>query len=171
MPRLYAWIALCLLLVGTACSTAPDSHAAATTFVVVRHAEKASDDPRDPSLTERGRQRAAALAASLAKEPVVAVYATDYRRTRQTAQPLATAHGLEVTSYDAKQATGDFVAALRRRHGIGTVIIVGHSNTVPDIASALCRCTAAKIDESDYGNLYTVRVDASGRAMLSHEHD
>ncbi len=171
MPRLYAWIALCLLLVAAACSTAPDSHAAATTFVVVRHAEKASDDPRDPSLTERGRQRATALAASLAKEPVVAVYATDYRRTRQTAQPLASAHGLEVTRYDAKQATGDFVTTLRRRNGIGTVIIVGHSNTVPDIVSALCRCTAAKIDESDYGNRYTVHVDASGQATLSHQHD
>lgn len=171
MAHLNRWIAAGLLLVASACSTAPEMPAATSTFVVVRHAEKATDDPSDPSLTDAGRERAAALAASLARQPVVAVYTTDYRRTRHTAQPLASARNLAVITYDAKQPADQFVSELRRNHPHGTVVIVGHSNTVPAIVSALCDCAIAEIDESDYGNLYTVRVDARGQAILSHQHD
>lgn len=161
-----AWAVLAASGCASMQATAP-----AATYVVVRHAEKATDDPRDPALTEAGRQRALALASRLKYAPVVAVYATDFRRTQQTAAPIASTHGLAVATYDAKLPADAFAARLRRDHGRGIVVVVGHSNTVPGIVSALCACTVAPIDEADYGNRYFVDIDAQGEARLRHERD
>lgn len=128
-----------------------------TTFILVRHAEKAADDPRDPALTPAGLQRAERLARLLADRPLAAVYATDYRRTRQTAQPAASRHGLDVTVYDAAQPPHEFAQGLRRRHRGETVLVVGHSNTIPGIVSQLCECSVDPLDESEYGDLFEVR--------------
>lgn len=127
-------------------------------YVVVRHAEKASDDARDPSLSDAGLARADALAKLLRSRNVVAAYATDYRRTRDTAAPTAVAHDVSITSYDAGAPADAVATRLRRAHQRGTVLVVGHSNTVPGIVAALCRCEVAPIDESDYGNLFEVHV-------------
>ncbi len=152
---------------GTAFTTAADP----LRFVIVRHAEKSIDESTDPSLTDAGRRRATVLAEGLADDPVVAVYASGYRRTQQTAAPIASRHGLAVRVYDAGQPATEFVSRLRREHAQGTVVVVGHSNTVPDIVSALCACVVAPIDESDYGNRYEVAVDAGGAVALHHRRD
>jgi phosphohistidine phosphatase SixA len=60
-----------------------------TTVIIVRHAEKATDDARDPSLSPAGQHRAQALASALGDAGVTALYATQYKRTRATAEPLA----------------------------------------------------------------------------------
>jgi broad specificity phosphatase PhoE len=132
----------------------------------VRHAEKAGDDPRDPSLSEAGAARAQALARWLADAPLRAVYATGYRRTQQTARPSADAHGLAVTPYDASLPAGAFAARLRTTHRRGTVLVVGHSNTAPALAAALCGCATTPLGDGDYGRVYRIRVDADGHARL-----
>jgi broad specificity phosphatase PhoE len=149
----------------TGCASTPPSPAA--TFVVVRHAEKVDDDTRDPVLNAAGRARADALALQLRNAPVTAVYATGYRRTQQTAAPLARMHGIEVRTYDAKAPAPVFAAQLRSEHRSGTVVVVGHSNTVPDIVAALCACAVAAIDESVYGGRYEVHLGSDGRAALT----
>jgi uncharacterized protein (TIGR02246 family) len=131
--------------------------AATTTFILVRHAEKATDDPRDPALTPAGLHRAERLARLLVDRPLTAVYATDYRRTRQTAQPTAASHGLDVTIYDAGQPSHEFAQVLRRRHPGETVLVVGHSNTIPGIMSQLCECMAHSLEEDEYGDLFEIR--------------
>lgn len=146
--------ALLMLLAG--CSHF-GSAAAPATFVIVRHAEKASDDPRDPSLAAQGQTRAQRLAESLRGEPLVAAYATAYRRTQQTAQPSAREHSIAVTTYDAAQAVGEFAEQLRRTHTSGTVLVVGHSNTASAIAAALCGCEVAPMGDNDYGRRMTIR--------------
>lgn len=152
-----------------ACSTVgpstPDAEAAVT-FVVVRHAEKVDDGSDDPTLTPAGQARAQALADSLAGSDVVAVYATDYLRARDTAMPTAHAHGVPVTTYDARQPADGFAAMLLRTHDAGTVLVVGHSNTAPGIASALCGCEVAPMTEAEYGRRMTVHVDGSGQVTL-----
>lgn len=153
------------ILLG-ACATRDAAPPAALTVVIVRHAEKAIDDTRDPPLTAAGIARAEALAAALASAPVVAVYATGYQRTRQTAAPTARVHGLPVTSYDAKAPAADFAAQLRRRHRHGHVLVVAHSNTAPDIAAALCGCQVAPMDESEYGRRMTVHIAPEGAVTL-----
>ena len=103
---------------------------------VVRHAEKAADDPRDPSLSEAGGERARELARTLRHAGVTHLFATRYRRTRDTLAPLAEATGKEVVVTEA----GDMAGLASRLEGLppGSVAVVaGHSNTVPALVGAL----------------------------------
>lgn len=161
----------CLLLAVSACTASrqaamPD---ATTTFVVVRHAEKSKDDARDPSLSEAGRKRALALARLLADAPLTAAHATGYRRTQQTAEPAAQAHGLTVRIYDAQQSATSLATQLLAADGGGTVLVVGHSNTVPDIVSALSGQAVEAIADDEYDRLYRVRIVAGGKPRVELE--
>lgn len=168
--RTFAGFALVLLLSACASSPGPDHEPApGVTFVVVRHAEKASDGGKDPGLTAAGTARAQALATRLSSAPVRAAYATGYRRTQLTATPSAQAHGLGVTTYDADQPADQLAARLRRDHADGHVLIVGHSNTAPQIAAALCGCTVAPMDDAEFDRLMTVRIGSDGEAVFSTE--
>ena len=158
-------ILLLLLLAGCA-SVAAIEPATPATFVVVRHAEKADDGTRDPPLSAAGQARAQALAQRLARSGLVAVYATPFRRTQQTAQAAATSAGLPVTTYAADVAPSDFATTLRARYRHGTVLVVGHSNTVPGIVASLCSCRIAALDENSYDGIYTIRIAADGKASL-----
>lgn len=151
------------------CSTAPARDADTVTFVVVRHAEKGADDARDPSLSQAGQARAQRLAALLSDEPVNAAYATAYRRTYRTAQPVAENHFLRIATYDAQTPASQFVEQLRTLHKIGTVLVVGHSNTVPDIVGALSGRSIEAMGDDEFDRLYRVRIGADGKTMLSQE--
>jgi broad specificity phosphatase PhoE len=169
LPYLLRFFALLLMLpLLAACASGPAREAASAplTFIVVRHAEKATDDPENPSLSAAGLARADALAQRLHDVPLVAVYATEFRRTRQTAHPAATAHGLPVEAYYARGPAGEVAAQWKQRHRAGTVLVVGHSNTVPDLVAALCGCAAAPMDETEYDRVSIVRVHADRPATL-----
>lgn len=137
------------------------------TVVVVRHAEKADDGTRDPDLTEAGRERARALADALAETDIAAIYASQYRRTRATAEPLATNRGLEV---QVREITGenlatwfdDLNAELHERHAGRTVVVVGHSNTVPRLVHVLTGRPVPPMTETEYDTLYIVTSDDHG---------
>jgi len=169
MPFMPMRIAISLLLACllAACMPHPRQPSADVAYIVVRHAEKVTHDPRDPVLTETGRARADALAASLAHAPLVAAYATAFRRAQQTAAPSARTHALTVITYDAKAPTADFAAQLKRTHTVGTVLVVGHSNTAPDIAAALCGCQVPSMDDTEYDRRMTIRIAPSGAANLT----
>lgn len=160
---------LCLLLAAAAlalsgCASTPSSDG--TTFVVVRHAEKATDDPEDPQLSEIGRRRAQRLAEVLADAPVVAVYATEFKRTRQTAQPIADRRHIPVNAYFSRGPAAESAARWRRDHDHGTVLIVGHSNTVPDLVTALSGQPAAPMPDTEYDRLTRIHVGADGRVRV-----
>ncbi len=166
-------MAAAISAVGSGCASrdagvaqAPQMTATTTTFVIVRHAEKGLDDPKDPSLSEIGQARAHRASAHLADERVIATYATRYRRTQMTAMKTAQAHGLEVTIYDAAQPAAGFAAQLRRAHSDGVVLVVGHSNTVADIAGALCGCAVTPVREDEYDRWIEIRIDRNGAAKL-----
>lgn len=166
MPALNILSPLLALCVLAGCASSPPQPAAALEFVLVRHAEKADDDPRDPNLSAAGHERAQRLAASLAHDPLQAAYATAYKRTRQTAEPSARAHGLAVSGYDAKLPAAEFAARLRREHARGRVLVVGHSNTVPEIAAALCACKVAPMAEGEFDRRLSITFDRAGQARL-----
>ena len=159
-------LVLAMVMLVTSCATPSAVEPAGANFVVVRHAEKSDDDPRDPSLSAAGQVRAQTLAASLADTPLTAAYATTYRRTQLTAAPAAQAHALAVVTYDAKQSPGDFAAQLRRSHRHGTVLVVGHSNTASEIAAALCACAVAPMADDEFDRLLTIHIDATGTAKI-----
>jgi broad specificity phosphatase PhoE len=161
-------LALALLLASlAACGTMPPGDASAPlTFVVVRHAEKATDDPGNPGLSAAGQARAVALAHRLRDAPLVAAYATEFRRTQQTAQPTADAHAVPVKAYYARGPAREIAAQWKLAHHGGSVLVVGHSNTVPDLVAALCGCETAPMDDSEYDRLSLVRIGSDGRATL-----
>lgn len=124
-----------------------------TTVYLVRHAEKASDGSRDPALTSEGQARAGRLAELLANEDVSGVYSTNFKRTRDTAQPVAEQFGLEVNIY----SPFDLAASLEMvaRHAGKTILIVGHSNSTPAIVNFLLRQDQVEqLDESEYDKLF-----------------
>lgn len=138
------------------------------TIVLVRHAERADAGTgpptmaADPSLSDAGRARAASLAAMLKDAGVTAIFATEFKRTQETAMPLARALGLEPTTVPAKDVTG-LVDRLRKARG--TVLVVGHSNTVPEIIKALGVPTAPSIADDEYDNLFIVSTAATPQLL------
>lgn len=167
MNRLLRLLLPAAVIALAGCATPrPAADADALTFVVVRHAEKATDDPEDPRLSAAGLQRAQRLARLLADAPVVAVYATEFRRTRETGQPTANAHQLPVAAYFSRGPASESAARWRRDHDRGTVLIVGHSNTVPDLVTALSGQAATPMPETEYDRVTRIRFDAAGRAHV-----
>ncbi len=166
MKRLSLLFLTGILIATNACSPIKPDSGFATTFVIVRHAEKGEDDARDPSLSETGRQRAQALARLLANAPLTAAYATAYQRTQQTAQPAADSHGIGVMIYDARLPANEFAATLRASHHGGTVLVVGHSNTVPEIVAALSGTVVPAIADDEFDRIYRIDIKADGEATL-----
>lgn len=128
---------------------------------VVRHAEKA-DGSRDTALSPEGNARAAALANELDGREIDAILVTEYRRTLQTAMPLAGARRIEprvvaVGGGDVQAHADRVASALREAGPDACVLVVGHSNTVPVILATLGVSESIAIDEEEFGRLYVVR--------------
>ena len=142
---------------------------ATTTVIFVRHAEKAALPADDPALSPAGPRRAAELARQLVDADVVpgvgvdAVYSTSYRRTADTAKPTADALGLPVSTYDASD-TEAIVETILKEHKGKIILVVGHSNTVPEmIANMGASKNVPEIAESEYDNIYLVSVPWFGK--------
>jgi broad specificity phosphatase PhoE len=134
-----------------------------TTVILVRHAEKGTDDPKDPELSEAGKQRAQRLAQVLKQTRVDAIYSTPYKRTRNTVAPLAEAKGLSIVTYDPSKL--EEVDQLLQKFAGGTIVVVGHSNTVPGIANYLTgKNEFQNFDESDYDNLLLITLVERGKS-------
>lgn len=131
---------------------------ATATYYLLRHAEKA-DSSADPPLSPEGEERARGLVRTLSGVGVTHLHSTDYRRTRQTLGSLAELTGLEVEIYNPRDLTG-FAARLREMDGVH--VVVGHSNTTPELAELLGGDPGPAMDESEYGRLYVLVRDAEG---------
>lgn len=131
----------------------------AQTAVVVRHAEKASETDRDPVLSAIGQARAAALDSVLAGARITAIVVTPFHRSRETAAMVARRHGLtpiEVPVSGGVPTHARAVAAEVARHQ-GTVLVVGHSNTVGAIVAALGgTADVGDLCDSEYQTIFTV---------------
>ena len=116
-----------------------------------------------PPLSAAGQTRAERLATLI--PDASAIYTSQYKRTHDTGVPLATAAAIAIETVrvdNSNAATyGDELATAARQHG-GTVLIVGHSNTVPDTVRALSGTTIAPIAESEFDRLYKVTFDGTG---------
>ncbi len=122
---------------------------------LVRHAEKV-DASADPALSAEGTERAQLLAHILADAGITQIHSTDYERTRQTGAPLAEQLGMDIASYDPRDLPG-FAARLRATPG--RHLVLGHSNTTPDLVAALGGDPMGAIDEAaEYDRLYSVVI-------------
>jgi 2,3-bisphosphoglycerate-dependent phosphoglycerate mutase len=136
-----------------------------TTVVLVRHAEKSATPPDNPALSDAGRKRAQALARILEGAGVKALYATEFARTQQTVEPLAAELGLPVTPLSAGDADG-LVRHILANHRGETVVVAGHSNTVPVIIEKLRGGAIQPINDTEYDKLFVVTVYRFGKAKV-----
>lgn len=140
---------------------------ATTTVIFVRHAEKNLSVPDDPPLSEAGRERVAELTRQLVDADVIAgvdaIYATPFRRTQQTAQPLADALDLPINTYDAGD-TDEILETILDRHKGKIILVVGHSDTIPSLIANLgASKQVPPIDENEYDNIYLVSIPWFGK--------
>ncbi len=169
--RWLVWLLVLLPIAG--CSTAERNRddSAPAVVVLVRHAERedqlSPDDspsgpdgalrgtPDDPALSRLGQERSGLIAELLADAQLGDVWSTDYLRTRETALPTADAAGLAINAYDPGDlpAFAESLIEMGGRH-----LVVGHSNTTPELVAALGGDPGSPIDESEYDRLYVVSV-------------
>ena len=136
--------------------------------ILVRHAEiqgAAMAEPKSLPLTEAGEARAKRLAALLKDAGIDAIYVTDFVRTSETAAPLARALNKEpiVLSKGDPQVLAE---RLRTHHSGQTVLLVGHTDTLPGLAKALGYPADIKIEPQDFSNLFVVTARGSGSPVL-----
>ncbi len=149
-----------LLAVGLGGASIAVAHEPLVIFLV-RHAEK-SDASSDPELSAAGRMRAAGLAGLLRDSSIQHVHSSDFIRTRDTAAPVASALGVEVDLYDPRNLPA-LVEQLRQAGG--RHLVVGHSNTTPEVVELLGGEPGTEIDEpGEYDRLYVVTIGLHGEA-------
>jgi phosphohistidine phosphatase SixA len=166
MTSLRTLAAACALLLLAA---VPAS--AQQTIFVVRHAERAdaggggmNTPATDPPLSAAGNERAARLAAMLRSAGIRHIFTTEFVRTRQTAAPAAQALHLDAV---AIPATDPGTLITKARAAQGNVLIVGHSNTVPDVLRRLgIQGPAITIGDTEFDNFFVVVRPAAGEPTL-----
>lgn len=158
MKRFFLFLLLSGLLVSAA--------AAQSTIFIVRHAEKAASGGTDPSLSDAGHKRAKRLANVLKDAGISKIFVTQFRRTKQTADPLAMRLNLTPISGPAENSP---LLIARLRASSGNVLVVGHSNTIPQVIAGLGITTPIQIGENDYDNLFVLlRKPAPTRLIHLH---
>ncbi|HSG96944.1 MAG TPA: phosphoglycerate mutase family protein [Woeseiaceae bacterium] len=140
---------------------------ATTTIIFVRHAEKAMLPEDDPGLSPAGQRRVAELTRQLKDADVVAgidvIYSTPYRRTEETARPIAEALNLPINSYDAAD-TEAIMEFILKEHKGKIILVVGHSNTLPPLIGNMgASKKVPEIEEDEYDNIYIVSVPWFGK--------
>jgi broad specificity phosphatase PhoE len=163
--------ALAFLAVATAAPGLAQQPDRPTTILLVRHAEAGGGDPRDPALTAAGTERAGVLADALRGAGVTAVYSTQFRRTRETGAAVAEALGtsaavFEVSGADIPQYSRALLEHIRNNHGGETVLVVGHSNTVPAFVAEATGRPADPIDETEFDRLYVVTLTGAEARVI-----
>jgi len=158
---------ICCLVLGLAAAVARPPR---TVIYLVRHGEKdLTPGLADPPLTPAGEARSQLLARQLAKRHPAALFTTDTRRTRATLAPLAQATGLTPEVYSAKEPAV-LASHLRQDYAGKTVVVVGHSNTLLPLLTALgVAPLPGEIRDEEYNYLFkvTLREGQAARLIMS----
>ncbi|MDA0313029.1 MAG: histidine phosphatase family protein [Gemmatimonadetes bacterium] len=155
--RLFLFLAVCCLAAPVSVAAQMDGMGQEETIVVylVRHSERAEDGSNDPPISEAGWTRSRLLATMLADANLTQLHSTDLKRTRSTGEPTAEAAGLAIDSYDPRDLPG-FAARLKTMPG--QHLVLGHSNTTPQLVAALGGEPGPDIEEMEYDRLYIVTI-------------
>lgn len=148
------------------------------TVYLVRHAERADEPRQDPPLTEKGTARAQELARVLATANIKAIFTSQFARTKLTAELLSKQANVPVTSISlsvnpsnprmiSEQSTAEVANKILERGG-ESVLVIGHSNSIPDLIKKLGGDISPPIDEKKFDDLFVVTVYAKGKAKVAH---
>jgi len=137
------------------------------TIYIVRHAEKASGidmatmkPSTDPPLSAEGDERALKLKQVLGSKNIKQIFSTNTLRTTSTAKPLKEMYlGMPIQLYSSRVDSMDAFIQKIKMIRKGDVLIVGHSNTVDDLANKLAGSTVVPGDlkDNEYDNLYILK--------------
>ena len=137
---------------------------AAELVVVVRHAEKI-DNSEDAKLSAEGHARAERLAGILRDAHITAIFASERKRTQETAAPLAKLIGVSPTIGPAKDYAS-LLSKIREVHG--TALVVGHGNTIAEIIKGLGVEAQVEIADNDYTDLFVIVLEAHPQLLRLH---
>jgi phosphohistidine phosphatase SixA len=129
---------------------------------LVRHAEKKMES-KNPPLTQCGKKRAQQLATLLSTANIESIYSTSYQRTMSTAAPLSSKQSIPIKNYNPKQLEQFFLHLKQRKEN---ALIVGHSNTTPQLTQLLSGQEVVGLGEKDYQTLYQVQF-IGGESLLT----
>jgi phosphohistidine phosphatase SixA len=145
------------------------------TVILVRHAER-QDTSADSPLSAAGLARSQKLAEMFAAAGIKAIYTSQFLRTKQTAEPLAKQLGITLTAVPlqskksnprevSEETLRQLVDKIMERAG-ETSLVVGHSNSVPEVIRMLGGDTVPVIDEKKFDDLFIVTIYAKGKAKV-----
>jgi broad specificity phosphatase PhoE len=134
-------------------------------IVIVRHAEKATNAGNNPDLSPAGRARADALARILKDSAITGIFTSEFKRTQETAAPVAKSLGVTPTVVPAKD-TAALVEKLRELNG--NALVVGHGDTIPNLVKALGIETPINIPDNDYTELFVVTLGEKPQLFRLH---
>lgn len=141
-----------------------------TVCILLRHAEK-ENAGTDPDLSSAGKLRAEELKRLLGNVHVDNIYTTAYNRTRQTAIPLAESKGIVIKEYAPAAtfaATQLFINNILAQNQGKVVVIVGHSNTVPEMVKVLSNNTLnVTISETQFDNIFITKNSAAAGSVFA----
>ena len=154
----------CIVSLTFSLLAAPCLAQAQQVVFLVRHGEQASGSD-DPPLTEVGQRRARALVALLKDVGLTAIYVSQWRRTMQTAQPVAQALQLEPACVPARDIDG-LLERLRTQQAQGRVLIVSHSLTIPHVLKAFGYPEEVVIEKEEYDRLFVIVPKPTGPPLV-----
>lgn len=162
MRLLVLWAAAGAILTG--CTTTSTAEPEWMGYYVLRHLHTPAGE-RDPDLTVEGQRQAALLPDWLSEAPPRAIYVSPFKRARQTAAAAAERFGLDPIVYDP---SNNAALIAQVRSGPLPALIVGHSNTVPDIVEGLGGSRPAPLVHEDFGDVWVISpTGQSQRLKLS----
>ena len=146
------------------------------TVFLIRHAEREDEPRQDPPLKKEGVARSQELARLLSSAGIKAIFTSQFTRTKQTAEPLATKLGITATPFTLKsnpsnprqiaaESTAEVTNKILERAG-ESVLVIGHSNSIPDVIKMLGGDVVPTIDERKFDDLFIVTVYAKGKARV-----
>jgi broad specificity phosphatase PhoE len=164
------WLAALAAAIAIALAIWLVASASTTTIIVMRHAEKAMLPAEDPLLSTEGAARAESLVRMFGQAPeefrIQAIFVSEFRRTQDTVRPLANRLGVPVIVVPAAD-TALVAERARDEYRGGRVLVVGHSNTVPEIVEKLSGHKTPPMSESEYGIVYVVSLPKFSRASVT----
>lgn len=129
------------------------------TTLLIRHADVPAGAGADPALSADGLARARELRHVLGDADIGAIFVTQFRRTQQTAEPLAADLGITPAVIDD---VDQLVASIRALPSGSCALVVGHTNTVPGVIGGLGGPAIAAIGATEFDNFFVL---AQGRLI------
>ncbi|HET6978579.1 MAG TPA: phosphoglycerate mutase family protein [Pyrinomonadaceae bacterium] len=165
-----------VLLLGVVSQATAQEEFKPITVFLIRHAEREDEPRQDPPLKKEGVVRSQELARLLGGVGIKAIFTSQFARTKLTAEPLATRLGLTPTSFTLKsnpsnprqiaaESTAEVTNKILERAG-ESVLVIGHSNSIPDVIKMLGGDVVPTIDERKFDDLFIVTVYAKGKAKV-----